>query len=511
MPIPIIDLFAGPGGLGEGFSALNTNRQRSFQIKISIEKDVSAYKTLSLRAVYRYLKDVKCLDPDYDYVKGKISESNFRSHPLVKEAFNEVQQEALCLELGKSSSTFIDSKIKKALDGNSKWVLIGGPPCQAYSLAGRSRRSKEEKTKFETDERHFLYREYLRIIREHSPAIFVMENVKGILSSTISGQPIFSQILKDLSKPSDSQEYVIRSLVVDRGDELPEGKDFIIQSELFGIPQSRHRVILLGIRRDVYSKSTTFLNTPEQTLLRPAQSFTTVSDAISDLPRLRSGISRGLDDSATWLEILQATPSLLGNDRPSLYSDIKNEMLKALTLATNINSRGGQFISKPSEKTGTPKVYRSWIEDKFLEGALQHQTRSHMAQDIQRYFYLSCYSKVISGHVPKVQDLPLRLLPNHKNITHETPPNQDRFRVQLAEHPGKTVTSHISKDGHYFIHYDPTQSRSFTLREAARIQSFPDNYYFEGGATASLHQVGNAVPPLLANQIASIVERILAT
>ncbi|MEH6999829.1 MAG: DNA cytosine methyltransferase [Limnobacter sp.] len=508
-PIPIIDLFAGPGGLGEGFSALTKGDLPAFEIKVSIEKDINAHKTLTLRSVYRYLKSMGNLDNYYEYIRGDINETEFRQRPHVAEAFEHVANEALRMELGKSSEQEIDKRIKDALKGSSEWVLIGGPPCQAYSLAGRSRRSREEKQSFESDEKHFLYKEYLRIIRSHSPSVFVMENVKGILSSKISGQPIFRQILDDLSNPSDSQKYLIKSLVVEGDIDTLKGKDYIIHSEDFGIPQCRHRVILLGIRKDIFDSNKRLSKSQKDFLLTPSDRPNNVDDAISDLPILRSGLSKEADSHKSWCLALKQTPSLLGTSRTSPIPEIKSEMNKTFeVIGTNI-SIGSQFIPGNLPKTSMLPAYKNWVEDVQIGGTVQHCTRKHIREDIQRYFYLSVYAKLISGYVPKIQDLPRSLMPNHKNVTQEKPPNQDRFRVQQAGQPGKTVTSHISKDGHYFIHYDPAQARSFTLREAARIQTFPDNYFFEGGATAGLHQVGNAVPPLLAKQIAKIVSHIL--
>jgi DNA (cytosine-5)-methyltransferase 1 len=510
-PIPIIDLFAGPGGLGEGFSALRDKEKPTFEIKVSIEKDPYAHKTLTLRSVYRYLKSVESLDSYYEYIRGEINESEFHQRPLVAEAFEHAAHEVLCMELGKSCEREIDQKISDAIKDTSEWVLIGGPPCQAYSLAGRSRRSQEEKAAFESDERHFLYKEYLRIIRSHSPSVFVMENVKGILSSKISGQPIFRQILDDLSHPSDSQKYVIQSLVVKGDVDTLDGKDYIIHSENFGIPQCRHRVILLGIRKDIFDSNKRLTKKPDDFLLTPSERMNSVYQAISDLPVLRSGLSKETDSHDSWYRALKQTPSLLGTSKAKPIPEIKLEMEKVFELMRTNTSNGSQFIRGVTSKTAMLPSYKNWVEDRHIGGTIQHYTRKHMRADIQRYFYLSVYAKLISGYVPKVQDLPPNLIPNHKNVSQESPPNQDRFRVQQANRPGKTVTSHISKDGHYFIHYDPVQARSFTIREAARIQTFPDNYFFEGGATAALHQVGNAVPPLLANQIAAITYRVLCT
>ena len=152
---------------------------------------------------------------------------------------------------------------------------------------------------------------------------------------------------------------------------------------------------------------------------------------------------------------------------------------------------------------------KDWFTDDSLEGVCNHATRSHIREDLYRYFFVSAFA-CVHGRSPLLDDFPTALLPDHENVAEalkETKFN-DRFRVQVAGRPATTVTSHISKDGHYFIHYDPAQCRSLTVREAARLQTFPDNYFFEGPRTQQYHQVGNAVPPLLAHQIAAVVADI---
>jgi DNA (cytosine-5)-methyltransferase 1 len=154
-------------------------------------------------------------------------------------------------------------------------------------------------------------------------------------------------------------------------------------------------------------------------------------------------------------------------------------------------------------------VLRSVYDDR-LTVLNAHEARSHMASDLRRYLYAAIFARE-TGRSPKLSDFPRTLLPNHQNVEEGRNGKMfsDRFRVQLANHVSTTITSHISKDGHYFIHYDPAQCRTLTVREAARLQTFPDNYFFAGPRTAQYHQIGNAVPPQLAQQIAVIVADVL--
>ena len=193
--IPVIDLFAGPGGLGEGFSSIGGHEKgtRKFKLRVSIEGSSRSRDTL-LRALFRTFPKGEVPEAYYQYTRGEITREELFKHPDVPAEAVEASQEAKLAELGKDSHEDIDRWISKALSGASEWVLIGGPPCQAYSVAGRARRTRETLEEFESDEKHFLYKEYLRIIREFRPTIFVMENVKGILSSQHSGSHIFQQI-----------------------------------------------------------------------------------------------------------------------------------------------------------------------------------------------------------------------------------------------------------------------------------------------------------------------------
>jgi DNA (cytosine-5)-methyltransferase 1 len=170
------------------------------------------------------------------------------------------------------------------------------------------------------------------------------------------------------------------------------------------------------------------------------------------------------------------------------------------------NDRGAEFIPQPPSVSYMPE----WYLDERVRGVCNHASRAHIEKDLYRYFYAACYAKAQKTS-PVLRDFPKDLIPNHGNaLTAIEEGNlfEDRFRVQVSTKPATTVTSHIAKDGHYYIHPDPTQCRSMTVREAARLQTFPDNYLFTGPRTAQYTQVGNAVPPLLANQIAAIVLKL---
>jgi len=514
--IPVVDLFAGPGGLGEGFSSfLSSQKKSGFDVVLSVEYQQDAHKTLELRSFFRKFPDNEAPEEYYQYLRGEINrELLFKLYPV--EA-NQASEEALCLELGKDVETndIIDSKITEVLKQRSdkKWVLIGGPPCQAYSVVGRARNKGKKDYSLDNDPKSYLYREYLRIIAKYNPAVFVMENVKGILSSKVNGGSIFEKIISDLRCPSravseDSSElsdlddeYDIYSLVTP--DISAEGrnykpKDFIVESECYGIPQARHRVIIYGVRKDLSYVSPNALSKEKEVVVR---------DVLDGLPSVRSGLSREKDSLAMWKSrVFETLERRWFNSGITKKHDEKilDHILSALSELEFLNlDRGKEFV----EYNVTVRDDLSyWYIDERIGGACNHMSKAHMVTDIHRYLFAASFTEYY-GRSPKILDFPTDLLPNHKNA--KSGHFNDRFRVQVADKPSSTITSHISKDGHYFIHYDPVQVRSLTVREAARLQTFPDNYFFEGTRTQQYVQVGNAVPPLLARKIASITHNLL--
>lgn len=502
-PVPIIDLFAGPGGLGEGFTSVtDPDGKSAFRIGLSIEKDPFAHKTLTLRSVFRQLKGTRAIEHYFAYVRGVMDENTFRSIPEVADAYSEAALEARCIELGKDDPDLIDNEITAALRGEENWLLIGGPPCQAYSLAGRSRRTNDKT--FEDDVKHFLYREYLRIIRVHKPAVFVMENVKGLLTSRHAGDPMFQRILDDLSIPIKGLEYEIRSFTKHPNAAGLKGEDYVIQAEKYGIPQARHRVILLGVRRG--------LNLPRNRLLQEIESPFTVRQAIGDLPKLRSRLSTKGEQIEDWRAAISRAPDRIHGWVHKNQEAVIHQMRRAASSATTgLKTSGERFVQSAVGGPVASEPVKRWFTQNSPGGVLQHESRSHMELDLARYLFAASSAK-ITGISPRLDEFPPNLLPEHKNasamIAGKSVPFMDRFRVQRAGQPATTVVSHIAKDGHYYIHYDPAQCRSLTVREAARLQTFPDNYFFEGNRTQQYTQVGNAVPPLLASKLAKIVAEL---
>jgi DNA (cytosine-5)-methyltransferase 1 len=530
--IPVIDLFAGPGGLGEGFSRETT---ADFRIAVSIEKDPMAFETLRLRAVFRDLLRRGASESTWTEWERIIAEAPWTTtfHELLEcgdaaigEACAVAADEALNLELGPRSRPMASAEIRKRLLAitNSQQlprnsVLIGGPPCQAYSLVGRARNKGTAGYKAEADHRHFLYLEYLHVIAEFEPAIFVMENVKGILTSKVKEAVIFDSIMRDLKHPAviagrqSGAEYVLCTLSV--ANSLlaePSAEDFLVRAEDHGVPQARHRVIILGIRKDVFDAAGCVQK------LQPAPA-PSVWNVIGDLPPIRPQLSyrgKGLH----WLHALRtslfdSTIRELRRDRRGCGPAIAERML-------TVRERLQQRISDPgygSDRYRLPAAFRdkqpqalaSWYQDRKTAFLANHESRSHMPSDLVRYLFVAAFGEEMDTS-PRLHDFPKCLLPEHKNVDHDNVADsifKDRFRVQLAKHHAMTVTSHISKDGHAFIHPRPMQCRSLTVREAARLQTFPDSYVFLGNRTSQYTQVGNAVPPYLARQIASVVAHTL--
>lgn len=508
--IPVVDLFAGPGGLSEGFSAYRNGSY--FHTTLSVEKDNWAHKTLELRSFVRQFSKGGLPKQYYQYIRGEgITRKNLmESFP---EKHSNAEKIAWHAELGQKPLAEVIEKVSQAIGDSEHWVLLGGPPCQAYSTIGRARRSND--IHFEKDHKHTLYREYLKIVAALRPTVFVMENVKGILSASLNGEQIFPRILADLRDPlealSDSDlsempslnvdhHYRVYSFVQEAVDELllkPE--DYLIKSEDYGVPQNRHRVILLGIRRD--------FDFGPHPVLEPIDTPFTFRDVLANMWPLRSRISKGDIGTEEWK--VRVSKCLNNHQlKTEKFKDVRERMINAVERIEYGLGCGGQFVPGNC----TPDELSGWLYDPEIGGAVQHETRGHMDSDFWRYLFASSFAEV-HGHVPKLEHFPKFLWPNHKNAKADKNGRvqnfRDRFRVQVWHEPSSTVTAHLRKDGHYFIHPDPSQCRSVTVREAARLQTFPDNYFFEGPRGKQYEQIGNAVPPYLAYHLADIISEIL--
>lgn len=496
-----------------------------------------AHETLRLRAAHRELTRNAATTPEvwelWDSLVENTPWSNLFStliscdNPLIRDACKHADLEAHKLELGPANRSEVSGEIRKRLKPyflNGKLptntVLIGGPPCQAYSVVGRSRNKAEEGYVAEKDNRHFLYKEYLHVIAEFQPAVFVMENVKGILSSKIDDARIFQRIMTDLKRPGVADgsnlplEYILVPLASSDANlaKEPHPADFILKAEEFGIPQARHRVIILGIRKDVHQKLGKFQGL--KTALPPS-----VQHTLSDLPSLRPEISKR-GKGLTWLAALSLPVFDWAVRELKLHGSASRTKIAELMEKCREDLLARQHDPGPgTDRTRLPKSERrkklratpEWYRDRNTTLLTNHESRSHMPSDLVRYMFVSAFGKIM-GESPQLVDFPRCLLPNHKNIDLKNVGNsifKDRFRVQVGRRHSMTITSHIAKDGHAFIHYKPKQCRSLSVREAARLQTFPDTYVFLGNRTSQYTQVGNAVPPKLANQIAEVVAKVL--
>lgn len=401
-----IDLFAGAGGLSEGFI------QAGFSPVAHVEMNAFAAQTLETRTGYFYLKAQGKLDVYYDYAKGKITRDEFLEQipeEQLKSVLCETMSDDTLPGLFSTIDTILTAKGIQKVD-----VIIGGPPCQAYSLVGRAQSSHMEKPMAE-DPRNDLYKLYARFLQKYQPKMFVFENVMGIKSA--NGGATWAKVqaaLREVGYEIECREQ---------------------NSKTFGVLQSRRRMIIVGWLKD------SGLSYPE---FEKKTVTSTVNDILNDLAILHPGENSG---------------------------EYRSDEMSAYLVETGIRTK-----------------------DDVLT---HHCARPNKPRDIE------IYKKTISlwndGHKRlNYNDLPEELK-THKNRNSFL----DRFKVVEGDKSCcHTMLAHISKDGHYFIHPDIEQHRSITVREAARIQSFPDSYFFEGPRTAQFVQVGNAVPPLMARGIA---------
>ena len=511
--VQVVDLFSGPGGLAEGFAGYRDEHgDAPFEIALSVEKDRSAHRTLLLRAFLRKFGESypSCY---YTFLNDGGMEPDWaEQYPRQWEA---AVRETLRLEIGApAANAVVDARVRAIRrQSGGGTVLLGGPPCQSYSLVGRARNTGNAHYDASTDGRLFLYREYVRVMKALRPAVAIMENVKGMLSARAAGRPIIDDVVSSLRCAAGAGSYRLFAVAGSEAGFLEDDRepgDFVVRAERYGIPQARHRVIVVCVRQDIHN------TVPVSELLRLEEAAppVSVSEVIGHMPRLRSRISRG-DSESEWRDVVRDACEVIGSLPASwtdsqLFDDEPAEFERAI-VRTVEHLRVERKLHWNGAVGGTemscPSGLRAWILDPKLRRLPNHETRGHMRADIARYLFASAFAYA-TDLSPKSAHFPEVLAPNHANW--RTGKFSDRFRVQLGDRPSSTVTSHISKDGHYFIHPDPTQCRSLTVREAARLQTFPDNYLFRGGRTQQYVQVGNAVPPYLALQIATRVYDVLS-
>lgn len=403
-----IDLFAGAGGLSEGFI------RQGFVPIAHVEMNKEASDTLRTRVAFHHFQQKKDLKQYYSYLKQDISRNDlWNSIPqeLLESVINE--------EIDDNSINQIFSKIDIQLDAKKVDIIIGGPPCQAYSLVGRSR----DPNNMRDDKRNFLFRYYAKFLVHYKPKYFVFENVLGLL--TAGNAKYLNEMLELFSEIGYSADFKV------------------LKTDEFGVLQKRKRVIIIGRKG---KKKFTF---PKLDIIE--NKWEIKKDLFFDLPTLKPG---------------QEMPI-------AKYTKQANE-----------------YLNKTETRNG-------------INYTTQHITRNHNERDLEIYS-LAIDRWLNDRERLKYNDIPKRLQ-THQNTTAFL----DRYKVVDPIGHSHTVVAHISKDGHYYIYPDQNQVRSISVREAARIQSFPDNYFFEGGRTASFKQIGNAVPPLMAETIANILKHLL--
>ena len=399
--ISYLDLFAGAGGLSEGFAAAG------YQPIAHVEMDTDACNTLKTRECFYYLQSIGSNCKYIDYLKKRIARDQL--YALVPQG---ILDSVICETMSDESMPSIFEKIDRAMSFrgvDSIDLILGGPPCQAYSMAGRARKNMEG------DPRNTLYKLYFQALERYKPTMFLFENVPGLL--TAGGGAYLTEIISGFRE----RGYELESRVLNASD--------------YGVLQNRRRIILIGWKKDS--------NHHYPLLAKYAKSHK-VASLFEDLPELLPG----------------------------------EEKTEYATKAIN------EYLSDTGIRNASDVL--TW-----------HVARTNLERDREIY-RLAIQEWETNQKRLIYTDIPDSLA-THNNKSSFL----DRFKVVASDLSAThTMVAHISKDGHYYIHPSLKQARSISVREAARIQSFPDNFYFEGSRTAAFRQIGNAVPPQLAKTIA---------
>jgi DNA-cytosine methyltransferase len=399
-----IDLFVGCGGLSEGFE-----QSRKYKMIGAVEWEPSPVKELRNHLKNRWgIQDSEERVLQFDIQR-------------TEELFN-----------GWKDKKFGESKGLDALVGNRQLdVIIGGPPCQAYSVAGRIR----DEHGMREDYRNYLFESYLKVVQHYKPRVFVFENVPGILSAKPGDGSV--RIIDLIQKAFADAGYAV----------LPDLSNAIIDMTEYGVPQNRKRIIILGVSKEHYGDKAEAMvekfyssYLPEYKIEKKA----TVRDAIGDLPKLRP------------------------LDEPISY-----------------------FGRKLSHS----------VSDPLING---HISRFHNKRDIELFKFLE--EDIASGRMKYTSAKSLKTL--YTKLTGKTS-NVHKYYVLRWDEPSNLIPAHLFKDGLRHIHPDPEQARTITVREAARLQTFPDDYYFNCSQTDAFKMIGNAVPPLFAKKVAYAIYHLI--
>ena len=492
MNIPVVDLFCGIGSFSDGFCS---GAPRTFYKALGADWNSDAVHTARVRAFQNSLTPEErenWLYPNIDKNSLRLDLANLSKLPKAASLFSEASKKVFQIELGtREGNDALDRRIIELGLRKREWVLLGGPPCQAYSIAGRARNLNKAGYQPHEDNRHYLYREYLRVIRDNGPAAFVMENVKGVESARIGESKILDLIMHDLStlRCSNSRKtYELYSLT--SSGLKPCNGSFLVNSRDFGVPQSRERVFIVGIRSDLVSKLDALSG-------RAATDRPDCKSALSGLPEIRSELSNRKDwKGQSWTEAVGQQTSMIVKNLGAESKDIaswieeKNPAVKAGNLPSI------SFDQPIYAKAGSAKRFHRWIKMRDGGPLFNHFSKRHMPSDLGRYAFVSAWRNSRERRLT-TRDLPSMLAPDHRNFARNV--FVDRFRALPPNEVSPTITGHIGMDGHAFIHWDTAYCRSISMREAARLQSIPDDFIVTGSSRQQGIQIGNAVPHRLAS------------